>query len=200
MLRKVLIFLLAGSAGLMPTAQAAPRTPAPACVPAAGVSEVACSSGVIGLPITNPTGPEGNGYTPSDIASIYHLKGGRPGLVTILATAQSLPAAVIDHDITTYRAAFHLPPCTLASGCLQVHDLQATDPTTVEVAAETNTDLEIELDLEGASAACPGCRLQLVRGGEGRSAAGKCDWFSRFHKKSGRRSELHSGGRWTPVD
>jgi hypothetical protein len=150
-LRKVVALAVAAWVGLVPVAFAADR-------PATSAAQ---------SPVPNPRSPDGHGYTPADIASMYHLTGKRAGLVTIISFAEGLPAQVIDHDVSTYRAAFHLPSCTLASGCLQIHDLNPSNPTSPVAGQSTKEDQENALDLEAASAACPDCPLQLVRSGSG---------------------------------
>jgi subtilase family serine protease len=63
--------------------------------------------------------PAGAGYTPRDIASAYGLDQSRgSGQTVAIVDAYGYTQAV--SDLTYYRRAAGLPPCTTASGCLRI--------------------------------------------------------------------------------
>ncbi|HEX7744846.1 MAG TPA: S8 family serine peptidase [Micromonosporaceae bacterium] len=99
------------------------------------------------------------GLGPADIQSAYHLApdAGR-GRTVAVVDAYDNPNA--EADLAVYRAHYGLPPCTTANGCFskvnqrgQATDLPSPDP---------GWGLEISLDLDAVSSACPSCRILLV--------------------------------------
>jgi subtilase family serine protease len=101
-------------------------------------------------------------YTPSDLRRAYKLVGaslhrGRRRTVAIV-DAFNNPRAVA--NLNTYRAQFHLPPCTTSNHCLRIvnqngkaHPLPAN---------RQSWGVEIALDLDMVSAICPNCHILLV--------------------------------------
>jgi hypothetical protein len=100
-----------------------------------------------------------HGYGPSDVQSAYRLSADRgEGRVVAIVDAYDNPNA--EADLAVYRAHYGLPPCTTANGCFrkvnqrgQADDLPVPDP---------GWGLEIALDLDAVSAACPACAILLV--------------------------------------
>ncbi|GAC1539184.1 MAG: S8 family serine peptidase [Candidatus Velthaea sp.] len=79
-----------------------------------------------------------------------------------IVTAYNTPNA--EADLAVYRAQFGLPPCHLESGCFE-----RVGQTGQKLFSKSLANLnpawngETLLDLEMASAACPGCRLLLIQ-------------------------------------
>jgi hypothetical protein len=99
------------------------------------------------------------GFEPADLASAYNLPAiGGAGQTVALIDALDNPNA--EQDLATYRTMFGLPPCTTANGCFRKVNqdgLQGPYPV-----ASPDWAGEIMLDIEMASAACPGCNILLV--------------------------------------
>jgi subtilase family serine protease len=103
------------------------------------------------------------GYGPASLAAAYDL----PAASTSTATIAIIDAGVDGHlasDLATYRKAYGLPACTVASGCLKLENYTGgaqPAPQTSGVGAYTEEEVGVEtsLDLDMASAACSTCRL-----------------------------------------
>jgi hypothetical protein len=118
-----------------------------------------------GLPVAaGKTTPKGWGAT--DIEQAYKLPvQHRPDATVAVVDAYSTPHLAA--DLAAYRAHYHLPPCTTASGCLRIvsqHGLTGPLP----AADPAGWGVEETLDVSMASAACPQCKILVV---EARSAA-----------------------------
>ncbi|MFC0430746.1 S8 family serine peptidase [Kutzneria buriramensis] len=99
------------------------------------------------------------GYAPADLRSAYNLPatGGR-GQTVAVVDAYDDPDA--ESDLATYRTTYGLPACTTANGCFRkVNGSGAASPLP---SADEGWGLEISLDLDMVSAACPNCRILLV--------------------------------------
>jgi hypothetical protein len=103
------------------------------------------------------------GYGPADLASAYGLTGIRDrgaGRTIAIVDAYDNPNA--EADLAVYRSTYGLPPCSTANGCFrkvnQRGDAAPLPP------GDAGWGVEIALDLQAASAACPRCRLLLVEG------------------------------------
>nr|HEX4318507.1 Ig-like domain-containing protein [Kofleriaceae bacterium] len=71
----------------------------------------------------------------------------------------------LEADLAQYRALFHLPPCTVASGCLTIVNQEgATSPLPAQN-TDPNDDWTVEtaLDVDMASAGCPLCKILVVQ-------------------------------------
>lgn len=103
------------------------------------------------------------GYGPADLTKAFGL----PARSKSTATIAIIDAGVDPHlasDLAAYRAAFHLPPCDTASGCLTLKDYTggeqpAPQKSGAGAALEEAVALETALDMDAASAACPTCHL-----------------------------------------
>ncbi len=99
------------------------------------------------------------GFGPASLESAYSLPiSDGSGQTIALVDAFNDPTA--GADLAAYRAQYGLPPCTAASGCFtkvnqQGH--QAGYPPT-----DDGWAVEISLDLDMVSAACPRCHILLV--------------------------------------
>ncbi len=64
-----------------------------------------------------------------------------------------------ESDLGTYRSRYGLSPCTTANGCFK--KVNQTGGSSYP-AASAGWSVEISLDLDMASAACPNCHIMLV--------------------------------------
>ena len=98
-----------------------------------------------------------SGYGPADLRSAYNIT--TDGTTTIaIVDAYGYPNA--ERDLGVYRSQYGLPPCTTANGCFRKvnqNGVQGSYPL-----ADTGWSQESALDLDMASAMCPGCKLVLV--------------------------------------
>ncbi len=99
------------------------------------------------------------GYGPADLRSAYAITAtGDPGTVIAIVDAYGYPNA--ESDLAVYRATYGLPPCTSASGCFTKYNQSGVKgPYPKQYMGWAR---ETALDLDMASAMCPGCRLILV--------------------------------------
>ncbi len=87
------------------------------------------------------------------------LSAGRgQGDTVAIVDAFADPAAA--SDLATYRAAYDLPACTVANGCLAIVNQHAQ--TAPLPRANDAWAVEITADLEAVSAICPNCHIDLV--------------------------------------
>jgi hypothetical protein len=143
------------------------RAPVRACAPA-GANRATCFAEIVRRSVlTSPSGTAGKqpakdpivGLRPADIASAYRLTGGSSGVVAIV-DAYDNPNA--EADLAVYRAQWHLPACTTANGCFRkVNQRGAPAPLPDP---DPGWGIEMALDLEAVSAACPQCSILLVEG------------------------------------
>jgi subtilase family serine protease len=101
------------------------------------------------------------GLSPGDIAAAYALTGdGGAGRTVAIVDAYDDPNA--ESDLATYRSTYGLPPCTTANGCFhKVNQRGAAGP---YPDPDPQWSVEISLDLDAVSAACPQCSITLVEG------------------------------------
>ncbi len=100
-----------------------------------------------------------HGLGPSDIQSAYNLSDtAGQGHTVAIVDAYEDPNA--EADLAAYRQQYGLPACTSANGCFtkvnqrgQTTNLPSPDP---------GWGVEISLDLDAVSAACPSCKILLV--------------------------------------
>jgi len=158
-----LALLVPSSAGST-TTPAASRGPlseiingvARAILPACGlptIGHAACNALYVDPAATPQAAP--SGYGPGDIQSAYKLPAGT-GTVAIV-DAMDNPNA--QSDLDAYRSQQGLPACD--AGCFTKLN-QAGSSTGPWPAGDTGWGLEISLDLDAVSAACPGCKIILV--------------------------------------
>jgi subtilase family serine protease len=95
------------------------------------------------------------GYQPDDLASAYNVPAGASGGTIGIVVAYSDPNA--DSDLAAYRSTFGLPACRASTGCLRFIN-GATGSSTLPAPNETWAQ-ELSIDLDMASAICPGCKL-----------------------------------------
>lgn len=97
------------------------------------------------------------GLHPDDISDAYALTGGVDGLTVGIVVADDTPT--LESDLGVYRSTFGLPPCTTANGCFRKVDQNGG---TSLPAPNAGWGLEASLDVQAASAACPGCKILVV--------------------------------------
>jgi subtilase family serine protease len=102
------------------------------------------------------------GYGPADLHSAYNLPtaGGANQTVGIVDAGDDPNA---EADLAVYRSTYGLPACTTANGCFRkVNQEGASGP----LPDDWGWAIEISLDLDLVSAACPQCHIVLVEGDE----------------------------------
>lgn len=105
---------------------------------------------------------DSNGYSPAQIRAAYSLPAtGTSGQTIAVLSAYDDPSALA--DLAAYSAHFHLPPCTVANGCLreineqgQPSPLPVPDPTGGTFSTESSTGIEL------AHGLCESCSILLV--------------------------------------
>jgi subtilase family serine protease len=156
------LLTLGGPGASPPILAAASAGGVPACPPAPP-GEARClarfADAVPGATGT-PTSSHPHGLTPADLRSAYALPAGGQGATVAIVDAYDDPN--FESDLAVYRSTFGLPPCTVASGCLQRIDATGTGRLP---AADATWSKEISLDLDMVSAACPACHIVLVEAG-----------------------------------
>ena len=104
------------------------------------------------------TAPKGWGAT--DIEQAYKLPVNRtPDATVAVVDVYSTPHLAA--DLAVYRARYHLPPCTTASGCLRIVN-QHGQATPLPAADPQGWGVEETLDVSMVSAACPRCQILVV--------------------------------------
>jgi hypothetical protein len=99
------------------------------------------------------------GYGPAEIADAYKLPAGAgAGQTVAIVDAYDDPQA--EADLAGYRSTHGLPPCTSENGCFRkVNEHGQEGPLPIP---DPGWGLEISLDLDAVSAACPACSILLV--------------------------------------
>ncbi|MFD2419459.1 S8 family serine peptidase [Amycolatopsis pigmentata] len=106
------------------------------------------------------------GWGADDLAAALHLPAqdtgqDRRGTVAVI-TGGAYPSE--ESDLAAYRARYGLPPCTVASGCLKITDLDGGPPPEPTDARYDEAGAnETSLDVDMASASCPSCRIIDVK-------------------------------------
>jgi subtilase family serine protease len=98
-----------------------------------------------------------SGYGPADLRSAYNIT---TNGTTTIAIVDAYGYTNAEQDLATYRAQYGLPPCTTANGCFK--KVNQNGQTTNLPRMDTGWAQESALDLDMASAMCPGCKLVLV--------------------------------------
>ena len=96
------------------------------------------------------------GFGPSDLKSAYAITGNG---TTTIAIVDAYGYSKAEADLAVYRAQYGLPACTTANGCFK--KVNQTGGTNYP-RDDTGWAQESALDLDMASAMCPGCKLVLV--------------------------------------
>jgi alpha-tubulin suppressor-like RCC1 family protein len=116
-------------------------------------------------------GGEKGGLDPQDLQSAYAIPalGGEDQTVAIVDAYGDLTA---EEDLSAYRTRYGLAPCTKSNHCFRkVNEAGEERNYPAPSEFEHGWQTETALDLEMASAACPGCRILLVQAGNPAVAA-----------------------------
>jgi len=100
-----------------------------------------------------------NGFSPQDLQSIYQLPSLTKGTGQTVAIVDAYDDPNAEADLAVYRETYDLPPCTTANGCFSKVDQTGGHNLPP---AEYEWGLEISLDVDMVSAACPNCHILLV--------------------------------------
>jgi subtilase family serine protease len=103
--------------------------------------------------------PAVSGYSPANLRSAYNITA-TGSSSTIVAIVDAYGYTNAEADLGVYRSQFGLPSCTTANGCfkkLNQNGVQGSYP-----AQNTGWAQESALDLDMASAMCPGCKIYLI--------------------------------------
>jgi N-acetylneuraminic acid mutarotase len=100
-----------------------------------------------------------SGYDPANLRSAYHLPSATAGAGQTVAIVDAYDDPTAESDLATYRAQYHLPPCTTSDGCFRK---VAQDGSTNYPTPDGDWAAEISLDLDMVSAICPNCHILLV--------------------------------------
>ena len=118
------------------------------------------AAGYITANALKPNGlPAGHG--PAQLRSAYNIPENAGAPSTIIAIVDAYGYTRAEADLAVYRATFGLPECTTANGCFakfNQNGVKGSYP-----AQNTGWAQETALDLDMASAICPGCSIILVQ-------------------------------------
>ena len=104
----------------------------------------------------NATGTAPSGYGPADLRAAYNIT---TNGTTTVAIVDAYGYTNAERDLGVYRTQYGLPACTTANGCFsKVNQRGAASPLPPDI----GWDVEVALDLDMVSAACPHCHVLLV--------------------------------------
>ncbi len=130
--------------------------PAPEAAARCHAQVVTTASGGEAQPLATATYTKG--YAPAQLRAAYNLVTAGSATQTVaIVDAYDNPNA--ETDLAAYRAQFGLPACTTANGCFRKVDQRGG---VAYPRGDVGWGQEIALDLDMASAVCPGCGLLLV--------------------------------------
>lgn len=98
-------------------------------------------------------------YTAADLQAAYRLPSDLLGARQTIAIVDAFDDPNAQADLAVYRAENGLPPCTSDFPCFRKVNQDGGD---TPPATDVNWAVEISLDLDMASAACPNCQILLV--------------------------------------
>jgi NHL repeat len=140
-----------------PTFPATERAPSNPGASAAIGSAIFCREVFPGSEYEDCGSGADHGFSPQDLQSAYRLPSETAGAGQTVAIVDAYDDPDAQADLDVYRATYDLPPCE--SGCFT--KVNQTGGTTYPEAS-TSWALEISLDLDMVSAACPKCHILLV--------------------------------------
>ncbi len=153
--------------------------PYAACSPVVVANRAQCEAVVVPFAYSrsvpdsakNPTNPNqaaaplfaghgvGGGFSPADLQQAYGAQGLSVSSQTVgIVDAYDDPNA--ESDLAEYRSHYGLSSCTTSNGCFKKVNESGVQGSYPAANAEWAT--EISLDLDMASAICPGCKILLV--------------------------------------
>src|SRR3954466_5061690 len=101
-----------------------------------------------------------SGYGPADLQSAYALPSATAGTGQTVAIVDAFDDPKAESDLAAYRSTYGLPACTTANGCFKKVN-QSGAPGSYP-SGDQGWAVEISLDLDMVSAACPHCKILLV--------------------------------------
>jgi hypothetical protein len=112
------------------------------------------------MAVAAPPGLPAGALGATDLETAYDLPASGGSKMTIgIVDAQDLATA--ETDLAKYRSYYGLPPCTTDNGCLTKVN-QEGHPAPLPTPDPFGWGVEIALDIDMASAACPTCKILLV--------------------------------------
>ncbi len=111
----------------------------------------------------------GGGFDPADLRSAYNLPSESAGSGQTVAIVDAFDDPDAESDLGVYRAHYGLPACTTANGCFKKVNEQGE--TNNYPPGEPGWAVEISLDTDMVSAACPNCHILLVEAESNENAA-----------------------------
>jgi subtilase family serine protease len=164
MIRRLLAAVI-GAAMALPAASgqviAGGSPPFRAVCAAAAPGFARCFSVVMASPVHAAVGATPAGYGATDLASAYKLPVTR-GAGQTIAIVDAFDDPTAETDLAVYRTQYGLPPCRSANGCFT--KLNQKGQRGPYPQADPGWGIEISLDLDMVSAACPLCHIVLVEG------------------------------------
>jgi subtilase family serine protease len=103
------------------------------------------------------------GLSPQQIQAAYKVPAGRQSRQTV-AVSIAFNAPHLAQYLAVYRAHYHLPACTIASGCLRIVNQHGTASPLPASGVPSGWALEETLDVSMISVACPHCHILVVEG------------------------------------
>jgi subtilase family serine protease len=103
-----------------------------------------------------------SGYGPSQIQAAYEIPTTLSGAAPTVAIVDAYDDADAESDLAAYRSYFGLPPCTTANGCFRKVNQDGVAGSYPSSDPQGEWGVEISLDLDAVSAACPSCKIILV--------------------------------------
>lgn len=125
------------------------------------VGRVSCYALIQPVPIRPNTVHSSGPYSPVDLRNAYRVPSTSTTATVAVIEAYGTPQ--LEHDLATYRSHFALPPCSVASGCLQIMDQNGGPALGSSASGRNGWEDETVLDVEMVSAICPTCHILLVQ-------------------------------------
>jgi hypothetical protein len=117
------------------------------------------------------SGPPPTALGPADIQSAYKLPSATAGGGQTVAIVDAFDDPSAEADLAVFRSQYGLPPCTTANGCFSKVDQQGqASPLPANNGGPDGWALEISLDLDAVSSACPNCNILLVEADDNSNA------------------------------
>lgn len=98
--------------------------------------------------------------SPANFQSAYGLPSGTAGSGVTIGIVDAYDNPYAESNLATFRSHWGLPPCTTANGCFRKVNQNAQQFN--YPAGDSGWGLEISLDLDAVSSACPNCKIVLA--------------------------------------
>jgi subtilase family serine protease len=149
----------AGNSSTLTTASARPAQSRPVCPDRHSPNAVYCLS-LIRTDL--PPSETPYGYTPAELQSAYDLPSTADGTGQTVAIVDVYDDPDAESDLFIYRNYFDLPVCSTLNGCFR--KLNQNGKKRPLPPPDSSWSIEISLDLDMVSAACPNCNILLLEG------------------------------------